>query len=188
MTDESERAAIEAQLARYSWNGEIEYDTFVCGQCSVEHPRAAGDILRDGEPHAYMRSTPAGGDSVGYDVYLYVAPVTGDEPAFDATFRVLYASHDERGHGHSMQGGARFENGERVASLTREEALAHPRLQDVWDVLDWLAFADPMAHQVVFHGHEVTAANWPAIALGDAHLGRGKRKLNVFQRWMHRSR
>ena len=38
--------------------------------------------------------------------------------------------------------------------LTRDEALAHPRLQEFWDCVDWLMLADPLLHENVYHFDE----------------------------------
>lgn len=132
-------------------------DNYDCAHCDSQHTRSTGVVLKDDQMFAV------------YHAYLHNEPASHELPR--ARLTVLFADWEKSltrlvnatAFGIAMHAGkTNYElmlqdpTAEAVHThaqhLTRAEALAHPRLQDVWDVVDFSAVTDPDLHALLY-GH-----------------------------------
>lgn len=142
----------------FTLDGDPTIKNYRCGHCGRQQQSATGFVLQDGTAFA------------AYHAYLHDDDMEPD--AIRAAFTILFA--DWAHSGKQLKDGVAFgmacrigaddyefmlqlpevtEQG--VTALTREQALKHPRMQDAWDVIDYLIVADPHVHATLY-GHEPT--------------------------------
>lgn len=136
-----------------SFDGDVQTRTVTCAACGVDHQSTTGFVLQDGNAHAiYM----AEWHPVTSESYIDVILGSFEEPdhADNVTFgcRVGHVRTQPQPACSLVQGGAtRSDKPLFGRKLERDEALAHPRLDDFWAVVDWLILNDPVLHENVFH-------------------------------------
>jgi hypothetical protein len=127
----------------FSFDGPPEARDQVCPSCGRAYQWVTGLVLRDGDAFAvYYAQCHGHGD--GSEAWLDIVVGSWEEPAYSdhATFSSCVT---EAGAGAvdgpvASKGEAPFSG----ALLTRDEALDHPRLADVWEVVDFIVTADPV--------------------------------------------
>lgn len=135
-------------------------------ECVCRHPFAWSGIVADGGPYALYRVESALERRLDYTLTLYAGtPAHDDDWQRDATeFHVAFRVDEATGPGFMMLDGVEVSaTGERQR-FERDDALAHARVQEAWDLIDWLCTTDPMFHQVYHHGVWPTELNWPMVA------------------------
>ena len=143
----------------FALDGKPEATKYHCQECGREHMRSTGYVVRDGKAFA------------AYHAYLHGND--GDAERTLATFTVIFADwgKSDKGLVNAVAFRAAVREGKTdyefmlqdpddpkedagdITHLTRDQALKHPRLQDMWDCIDFIIVADPNVHALLY-GHE----------------------------------
>ena len=140
----------------FSFDGDPTTHLRRCGDCEVEHEAVNGFVLRDGSAYAiYFADWYPHQQEAWIDVIL---GSFGEEHYPDnVTFgcRVGEVVNSNEPAATVVEAATvRPESAIFGRKLDRGTALAHPRLSDFWEVVDWLIVNDPMLHRELFHfGH-----------------------------------
>lgn len=139
----------------FTIDGKPEKSKFICPTCGKKHTRVVGFVLKDGAAYA------------AYHAYFYDGHTEDEAPA---SFLIIFAdwANDterlvnavgfnavvNRDTGEDVQFSLQdpTHNDIDILVLSREAALKHERVQDMWEVLDFIMWADPTAHKQWF-GH-----------------------------------
>jgi hypothetical protein len=126
---------------------------FECHDCGETAQRVWGFVLDDGDAHAiYFASLYRhDGDEAYVDVIL--SPTWADDVDDHETFgcRVGTIENQEDPGASLVTGGAAAPDTQLFGhKLTREEAMANPRLDEFWQVVDHILESDPLVRQHVF--------------------------------------
>lgn len=134
----------------YRFDGEVVTESVTCQRCGTSHLVSTGFVLDGGDAHAVY--------------YADVHPVTAEvfvevviDTAWDAPtqHRVAFACRfgpiEGSAPASSLMKPLRPETPFTGRALDRDEALAHPWIDDFWEVCDWILYNDPVSHPVV-HG------------------------------------
>lgn len=144
----------------FSFDGEPFVRTSHCDECGESHEGVTGFVLRDGDAYAiYFANWYPHTQEAYLDVVLgsFAEAGTGDDRV---TFgcRVGHVESQREPAASLVPAGTTLSDStEWGTPLDRPAALEHPRLDDFWDVVDWLIVNDPTLHENVFHMPE---AGW----------------------------
>ncbi len=175
--------ALPENLQRYSWSNEPEYGVLDRETCDCKHPYATRDISRDGAPWGAYRVEAGASPELMYALVLFDQPTPDNpDPQGLVRFWIRFRPPSVDAFGFMMDSAQVSDTDGNVAQLDRDEALAHPRIGEAWELIDWLFVTDPMIHQVMGHGRYPTPENWPGLVLGDDHAPRP----SVWQRLLGR--
>ncbi len=136
----------------YSFDEDPVPRSITCPDCGETHEGMTGFVLDHGDAYAFYYA-----DWYPHQSQMIVELGLGrfhdpDDYGDNVLFGIRYGHVDGEPdavaslrtptHGAGVMG---------ARPLTREEALVHPRLKDLWDVSDWLIENDPLLHREVFH-------------------------------------
>lgn len=137
----------------FSFDGAPETRPVRCVDCDEEHDSIVGFVLKDGNAHAiYFAEWHERWSEAYLDVILgsFEGPDYEDNVTFGC--RVGYVQGQALPACSLVQAAmTRSEAQIFGARLSRDEALVHPRLAELWEVVDWLIVNDPTLHDKVFH-------------------------------------
>jgi hypothetical protein len=120
-----------------------------CPACGRRYKRSTGFVLRDGVASAiYFAACHSHGD--GGEVWLDIVTGSWEEPDFPGHATVsCRVSADGAGVVDALvasEGKADFFG----ARLSRQEALAHPAIDEVWEIVDFVVTADETVVAAVY--------------------------------------
>ncbi len=136
-----------------SFDGEPTIEQQQCPECGLRHESVIGFVLKDGAAHAIYF---ADWYPHGSEAYLDVVLGTWDEP--DYPDQVTFGCRLGHVEGEAGPLASLVPGGERRSDhpmfgvkLDRDAALEHPRLDQFWEVSDWLVLNDRLLHDNVYH-------------------------------------
>lgn len=137
-----------------SFDGEPLVRRSRCDDCGGEHERVNGFVLRDEDPYAVYFATWYPHHQEAY-IDVVLGSFSEDAPGDDrVTFgcRIGHVASQRDPAASLVQAGTTLsDTSEWGTRLDRPTALEHPRLEDFWNVVDWLVENDPTLHEHVFH-------------------------------------
>jgi hypothetical protein len=136
-----------------SFDGDPQVRAARCERCGADHDSVTGFVLRGGNPHAiYFAEWHPDASEAYVDVILgsFAEPDYMDNVTFGC--RVGHVATQAE-PACSLVPGAAIRSDKPIlgTKLDRDEALAHPRPNEFWSVVDWLIVNDPVLHENVFH-------------------------------------
>ena len=137
-------------MHEYSFDGAVAIETVTCQRCGASHLVSTGWVLDHGDAHAvYYADTHPATSEVFVEVII---DTSWDTPS---THRVVFACRfgpiEGSAPASSIMTPLRPQTDFSGRALDRGEALAHPWIDDFWEVCDWILYNDPVSHPVV-HG------------------------------------
>lgn len=135
------------------FDGAPETKPAICGECAELHESTTGYVLADGSAYAVYRVAWYPHHHEAYvDVIIgsWIEPDYADHATFGCRVGPIegtvgpqcsLVTGGEIRPDHVMFG----------TKLDSDSALAHPRIQDFWDCIDWLFLNDPILHEHMYH-------------------------------------
>ena len=132
----------------FTFDGEVTTYSVTCHRCARDHLVSTGRVLDRGDAYAiYYADAHPETSEVFVEVVLdtsWDAP-THDRVAFACRFGPIAGAPPAS----SLMKPLRPVSELRGRALDRDEAFAHARIDDFWEVCDWILFNDPVSHAVV---------------------------------------
>jgi hypothetical protein len=128
--------------------GERHVSSETCDTCGVAYDLVRGFVYRDGDAYAVYVAACHGHSE--HEAFLDVVLGTwGDD---DVNDRVTFSARvrHEGATAIDAPAAAAGESDVFGTKLTRDEALAHPKLSELWDVVDHVVVEDPGVAAVVY--------------------------------------
>jgi hypothetical protein len=123
-----------------------------CALCRRDHDQVTLLIHRDGDAHAVCFVALHDAHEAWFDVIL------GDFGTDDDPDRVTFGcrvgsidGQDEPAASLAQAGAAHEDRPLFGRKLSRDDALAHPRLNDFWEVVDYVLTSDPLVNHHLYH-------------------------------------
>lgn len=136
----------------FSFDGDPQVRGARCETCGDPHDTVTGFVLRDGDAHAVYFATWYPHQQ---EAYIDVVLGTFEDDGHDrVTFgcRIGHVDSQRAPAASLVQAGRTLSDSpEWGQRLERSAALGHPRLDDFWEVVDWLVLNDATLHEHVFH-------------------------------------
>jgi hypothetical protein len=132
-----------------AFDPERSVDQYDCDDCGAPYRLVRGSLTSSGEPHAMFFAACHNHDGVR-DVLI---DVILDPPGDPVTFgcRVGPAPDEDDPVATLVEAAESYEDDpEWGTKLTREQALADPRLPEFWDVVDYVLIQDPTIRPHVY--------------------------------------
>ena len=135
-------------MHEYSFDGEVTTSSVSCQRCASNHLVSTGFVLDHGGAYAiYNIEAHPGTAEVFAEVIL---DASWDAPTPNrVVFACRFGPIENTAPASSLMKPLRPDSEFRGRALDRDEALAHPRLVDFWDVYDWILYNDPVSHPVM---------------------------------------
>ncbi|WP_052442896.1 hypothetical protein [Streptacidiphilus neutrinimicus] len=137
----------------YTFTGERQVRAFECGCCRTQADRTWAYLDRDGEPCAVFFAScyhHQGSPEIYFDVILGTWGT--DDQSDHVTFGARYgAVQGQREPACSLVTGGAVAPDSAIygTKLDREGALAHPRLAEFWQIVDFLIEHDPVVSDFI---------------------------------------
>jgi hypothetical protein len=133
----------------YSFDGSPELREQICPSCRRAYQWVTGLIQRDGDAFAVYYAQCHGHADTS-EAWVDVVVGSWDEPTYSdhATFSCR-VTHDGAGAVDApvaSKGEAPFSG----ALLARPDALRHPRIADVWEIVDFIVTTDPVVSARIY--------------------------------------
>jgi hypothetical protein len=136
-----------------SFDGEPRIEQRQCPDCARRHESVTGFVLKDGTAHAVYFA-----EWYPHSREAYLDVVLGAWHEADYPDQVTFACRFGHVEGNDEPAASLVSAGERRADhpmfgirLDRTGALEHPRLEEFWEVADWLVINDQVLHDHVYH-------------------------------------
>lgn len=141
------------RLMAFSFDGDPRTHHRRCDQCGEEHDATNGLVLRDGAAcAAYWTAWYPHENEAWIDVAFgsFQAPDYADNVTFGCRVGHVEGQAEPAC---SLVAAAQPAADDAIFGhkLSRDEALAHPLLNEFWEVVDWLIEHDPLLNKHVFH-------------------------------------
>ncbi|MHA6762386.1 hypothetical protein [Streptacidiphilus sp. PAMC 29251] len=137
----------------YTFSGERQIRTFICDCCGTDADRTWAYLDHEGEPFAVFFAScyhHQSGPEIYFDVILGTWGT--NDHSDHVTFGARYgAVEGQREPACSLVSGAAVAPDSAIygIKLDRTAALAHPRLADFWQVVDFLVEYDPVVSRFI---------------------------------------